>query len=88
MDVASALLDKIRSLNVQLESLGKEPDDVPEFSVHSNALRRNAHLAEANRIRAQIIDLYSEYTTLLEDAVFTILEVQQGISRIVKNEMR
>lgn len=85
MDALGKLAQQIHDLNSELKLLGPEPEDVPEFSIHSNALRRNSYLAESDRIRSQIIETYAEYTALLEDAVTTLLEVQRGFSSIIKS---
>ena len=85
MDALTRLMERIRNLNSELKSLSPEPEDIPEFSIHSNVLRRNSYLAESNRIRAQIIEAYAEYTALLEDTVTTVIEVQRGLSSIIKN---
>ena len=85
MDALTRLTEHIHNLNSELKSLSPEPEDVPEFSIRSNVLRRNSYLAESNRIRAQIIEAYAEYTTLLEDTVTTVIEVQRGLSSIIKS---
>ena len=85
MDALTRLAERIRALSSELKSLGPEPDNVPEFSIRSNTLRRNSYLAESNRIRAQLIEAYTEYTSLLEDTVTTVIEVQRGISSIIRS---
>lgn len=85
MDALARLTERIRNLNSELKSLSPEPEDIPEFSIRSNVLRRNSYLAESNRIRAQIIEAYAEYTALLEDTVTTVIEVQRGLTSIIKN---
>lgn len=87
MDTASYLADRIDSLNRQLEEIGNEPEDVPEFSIHANTLRRNSHLAKVNHILVQLAESYAQYLAIMEETVTMTVEVQRSLLNIVKDEM-
>lgn len=78
------LKDRINRLSRELEGLGPGPDDTPQFSVRANAIRRNAHLEQADAIKSQMISAYGDYCALLEGILESLLEVERDMTGIIR----
>ena len=87
LTVADAELDareRIRRLSAELESLGSGPNEVAEFTIRANTMRRNEYLSESNRIRGQMISAYADYAGLLEGTVRSLLQMQREMVEIMR----
>ena len=86
-DYTSSFKQAIRELTDRLEKMKTEPQNVEEFTVHGNAIRRCDHLEDINRVQDQIIDIYSKYAAALEEAMGITTAIQHEITSLIKQHL-
>ncbi len=75
---------RLQNLLVKLNNLGPIPDDIDQFTINANNIRKNDYLVQYNQIQSEIIDTYGLYVEFLEDNTTSLLKLHGKMLDIIK----
>lgn len=75
---------RLQDLLAKLNELGPVPDDIDQFTINANAVRKNDYLVQYNQIQSEIIDAYSRYVVFLEENTSSLLKLHGTMLDIIK----
>ena len=74
----------IQELHDDLDGLGPGPDNLPQFSISTNAIRQNEYLAKRIAIQSDMIRTYAQYATLLEETSAGLVEIGRQMTELLR----
>lgn len=78
---------RLQDLIAKLNELGPVPEDIAQFTINANAVRKNDYLVRYNQIQSEIIDAYGEYVGFLEINTSSLLKLHGKMLDIIKVQL-
>ncbi|MXX20739.1 MAG: hypothetical protein F4W68_05590 [Cenarchaeum sp. SB0661_bin_35] len=78
---------RLQDLIAKLNDLGPVPEDIAQFTINANAVRKNDYLVRYNQIQSEIIDAYGEYVGFLEINTSSLLKLHGKMLDIIKVQL-
>ncbi|MXY61065.1 MAG: hypothetical protein F4Y82_02985 [Cenarchaeum sp. SB0665_bin_23] len=78
---------RLQDLIAKLNDLGPVPEDIVQFTINANAVRKNDYLVRYNQIQSEIIDAYGEYVGFLEINTSSLLKLHGKMLDIIKVQL-
>ena len=80
------LRKKIQQIQVDLNQLGDPISEIPELISSANLLRANEYLSKANEKKTELLSVYSQYSSSLENMLSSVFEIQNDLKDILKHQ--
>ena len=80
------LRKKIQQIQVDLNQLGDPASEIPELISSANLLRANEYLSKANDKKTELLSVYSQYSSSLENILSSVFEIQNDLKDILKHQ--
>ena len=80
------LRKKIQQIQVDLNQLGDPISEIPELISSANLLRANEYLSKANDKKTELLSVYSQYSSSLENMLSSVFEIQNDLKDILKHQ--
>jgi len=80
------LRKKIQQIQVDLNQLGDPISEIPELISSANLLRANEYLSKANDKKTELLSVYSQYSSSLENILSSVFEIQNDLKDILKHQ--
>ncbi len=80
------LRKKIQQIQVDLNQLGDPISEIPELISSANLLRANEYLSKANDKKTELLSVYYQYFSSLENMLSSVFEIQNDLKDILKHQ--
>ncbi len=80
------LRKKIQHIQADLEQLGEPVSEIPELITSANLLRSNEYLSKANDKKTELLSVYTQYSSALENILSSVFEIQNDLKDILKHQ--
>jgi len=80
------LRKKIQQIQVDLNQLGDPISEIPELISSANLLRANEYLSKANDKKTELLSVYFQYSSSLENILSSVFEIQNDLKDILKHQ--
>ena len=80
------LRKKIQQIQVVLNQSGDPISEIPELISSANLLRANEYLSKANDKKTELLSVYSQYSSSLENMLSSVFEIQNDLKDILKHQ--
>ncbi len=80
------LRKKIQQIQADLNQLGDPASEIPELISSANLLRANEYLSKANDKKTELLSVYSQYSSSLENILSSVFEIQNDLKDILKHQ--
>ncbi len=80
------LRKKIQQIQVDLNQLGDPISEIPELISSANLLRANEYLSKANEKKTELLSVYSQYSSSLENILSSVFDIQNDLKEILKHQ--
>ena len=71
---------------MSLDQMGEPVTDMPEMIESSNLLRSNEYLSKTNEKKSELLVVYSQYSTALEELLASVFDIQKDLKDILKEQ--
>ena len=82
----SSLRKKIQQIQEDLNQLGDPVSEIPELISSANLLRANEYLSKANEKKTELMAVYEQYSTTLENLLSSVFDIQNDLKDILKHQ--
>ncbi len=80
------LRKQIQQIQADLNQLGDPVSEIPELISSANLLRANEYLSKANDKKTELLSVYSQYSSSLENILSSVFEIQNDLKEILKHQ--
>ena len=80
------LRKKIQLIQVDLNQLGDPISEIPELISSANLLRANEYLSKANDKKTELLSVYAQYSSALENMLSSVFDIQNDLKEILKHQ--
>ena len=80
------LRKQIQQIQADLNQLGDPISEIPELISSANLLRANEYLSKANDKKTELLSVYSQYSSSLENILSSVFEIQNDLKEILKHQ--
>jgi len=89
IDAGDAIYDlrkKIQQIQADLNQLGDPVSEIPELISSANLLRANEYLLKANDNKTELLSVYAQYSSALENILSSVFDIQNDLKEILKHQ--
>ncbi len=80
------LRKQIQQIQADLNQLGDPVSEIPELISSANLLRANEYLSKANEKKTELLSVYAQYSSALENILSSVFDIQNDLKEIVKHQ--
>jgi len=80
------LREQIQQIQADLNQLGDPVSEIPELISSANLLRANEYLSKANEKKTELLSVYAQYSSALENILSSVFDIQNDLKEIVKHQ--
>lgn len=80
------LRKKIQEIQMTLDQLGEPATNLSEMIESSNLIRSNEYLSKANEKKSELLVVYRQYSTALEELLSSVFDIQKDLKDILKEQ--
>jgi len=80
------LRKQIQQIQADLNQLGDPVSEIPELISSANLLRANEYLSKANEKKTELLSVYAQYSSALENVLSSVFDIQNDLKEIVKHQ--
>jgi len=80
------LRKQIQQIQADLNQLGDPVSEIPELISSANLLRANGYLSKANDKKTELLSVYAQYSSALENILSSVFDIQNDLKEIVKHQ--
>ncbi|MGH1569176.1 MAG: hypothetical protein ACRBBZ_08395 [Nitrosopumilus sp.] len=80
------LRKKIQEIQTTLDQLGEPATNLSEMIESSNLIRSNEYLSKANEKKSELLVVYRQYSTALEELLSSVFDIQKDLKDILKEQ--
>ena len=80
------LRKKIQEIQMTLDQLGEPATNLSEMIESSNLIRSNEYLSKANEKKSELLAVYRQYSTALEELLSSVFDIQKDLKDILKEQ--
>ncbi len=80
------LRKKIQEIQMTLDQLGEPATNMSEMIESSNLIRSNEYLSKANEKKSELLVVYRQYSTALEELLSSVFDIQKDLKDILKEQ--
>ena len=80
------LKKKIDEIQNELNQLNKPVPDIQEVITPTNLLRTNEHLSKINDKQNELLSVYMQHSTVMEELFASVFEIQIELKEILKEQ--
>ena len=77
---------QLKQLTQELKQLEQEKMNIPELIESTQLLRSNEFLTKTNQKKSDLINIYTDYSTKLENLLSSVFEIQVELKDLIKNQ--
>ena len=80
------LRKQIQQIQADLNQLGDPVSEIPELISSANLLRANEYLSKANDKKTELLSVYAQYSSALENILSSVFDIQNDLKDILKHQ--
>ncbi len=80
------LREQIQQIQADLNQLGDPVSEIPELISSANILRANEYLSKANDKKTELLSVYTQYSSALENMLSSVFDIQNDLKEILKHQ--
>ena len=80
------LRKQIQQIQEDLNQLGDPASEIPELISSANLLRANEYLSKANDKKTELLSVYAQYSSALENILSSVFDIQNDLKEILKHQ--
>ncbi len=85
-EIIHDLRKKIQEIQMTLDQLGEPATNLSEMIESSNLIRSNEYLSKANEKKSELLVVYRQYSTALEELLSSVFDIQKDLKDILKEQ--
>ena len=80
------LRKQIQQIQADLNQLVDPVSEIPELISSANLLRANEYLSKANDKKTELLSVYAQYSSALENILSSVFDIQNDLKEILKHQ--